>query len=272
MSPQWEEVKINNEDFRTHSHYVAFFAKITKDLEIELLRNFRSKIQKSSDILDKKTTLVELTHKSLKQEYKIIEQNPGFAIVASSWVAVKAYYLFFNLFLIIKYLIQMDVGVFNSTHKAIQSYLRKNIGSDFKFNKKRINQVHNLEDILNWHSSPGDNLKCDVGFEIRYYLLLKKLAKYRKKEFKRIRSIKRLAGENKKEFVGGGNINICEFFYIYRIKANYRDLEFLTKRISEEDLVDFYKNYFKLTENFYKALRKLINDVSKIRIKKELFK
>jgi len=61
-----------------------------------------------------------------------------------------------------------------------------------------------------------------------------------------------------------------EFFYWYRIKSNYRDLEFLDKDIDDGQFKDFYKNYFKLTISFYEALKKMINNLSKMRLSKEI--
>ncbi len=63
---------------------------------------------------------------------------------------------------------------------------------------------------------------------------------------------------------------MCEFFYWYRIKSNYRDLEFLDKDIDDKQFRNFYKNYFELTISFYEALKKLINVLSKIRLDKEI--
>ncbi len=60
----------------------------------------------------------------------------------------------------------------------------------------------------------------------------------------------------KKEFLENNTVSIYEFFYWYRIKSNYRDLEFLDKDIDDRQFRDFYKNYFELTVSFYEALKK----------------
>ena len=63
-------------------------------------------------------------------------------------------------------------------------------------------------------------------------------------------------------------MNLCEFFYWYRIKANYRDLEFLNKDISGYKFSEFYRNYFELTLTFFNTFKNLINALAKIRLGK----
>ena len=102
--------------------------------------------------------------------------------------------------------------------------------------------------------------------------IIKKLAIYSLEEFKRSKNIRSFQSrENKKlrnNFLDSKQISICEFFYWYRIKANYRDLEYLNKDISDDKFKSFYCSYYELTRNFYKAFRELINSIAKIRLGK----
>ncbi len=268
MKIKYIEIETNDQDFRTHSNYVKFFNSITKNLEIETSNNFHSKIQNPINILDKKIKLAELIYKALVEENKIIKTIPEYAIPASSWIAVRSYYLLFDLLLITKYLIKCDPNAFNSTHSEIQNFIKKSIKTkDFFFNIQLINEVYKIKKILNW-SSPqkGSNLeRIKVDPQIRYLQIIKKLAKYRKDEYKRRSKIKNLRGKNKNEFENS-KINICEFFYLYRIKSNYRDLEFLSRDIDTNEFINFYNNYFELTQNFYNAFIHFINYLLEIRI------
>jgi len=122
---------------------------------------------------------------------------------------------------------------------------------------------------------PGANLRLvNIDLNERIVQILKKLIDYKIEDFQRKEGIKNFRSkknrEKKKELLDKDTVNIFEFFYWYRIKSNYRDLEFLDKDISDRQFNDFYKNYFELTSKFYTALKYLINDLSKKRLNKEI--
>ena len=73
----------------------------------------------------------------------------------------------------------------------------------------------------------------NVPDEDRYKQIMRKLHDYAKEEFKRTRNIKRLTGGKKQAFDSKA-ICLADFFYWYRIKSNYRDLQF----IASEDIPD----------------------------------
>ena len=267
----WKEVVTYDQDFRTHSNYVAFIADLSKNIKLITNRNCRNKIQQINKNLDKKIRLIILTQNALKEEHEIILQTPEYAVAASSWVAVKSYYLIFDLLLIVKYLLKCDNNAFNTTHSEIQNFIKKSIqAKDFFFNIEEANKIWNIKQCLDWNAPSGENLKIvNIDCQKRYTQILKKLAKYKVEEFKRHNNIKRLSSRWQ-EKVYKLDINICEFFYLYRIKANYRDMEFLAKDVAEKEFAIFYVNYFNLTSHFYNAFRIFINDLSRIRIGKEL--
>ena len=60
-------------------------------------------------------------------------------------------------------------------------------------------------------------------------------------------------------------VALFEFFYWYRIKVNYRDLEFISSEVTPEEFQQFYEDYYLLTINFYKAFRGCINNLSQAR-------
>lgn len=266
-----EIVDINNQDFRTHANYVDYLSTLTADLKIRTNCGFQEKIKIPSKILDKKIKIVNLSAGALKKEQEIVSQIPEYASVASTWIAVKAYYLFFNLLLITKYLISCQAEAFNFTHMAIQKDLARMIEyKTISFNVNALNINHGVAQALAYRAPTGANLKrLMVDGNIRQSQILKKLANYKRDEFRRISKIKKLSGNKLKEF-NKKKINFFEFFYLYRIKSNYRDLEFLSKEINEREFVDFYTNYFSLTLNFYQAFKDFINLLSKTRLDKEL--
>lgn len=262
--------------FITHFNYVECLNTISKGLNVKCELHINSKIQKESIILKKKTNLIRLIKRNLDEEYKTVEQNPTFAEVCVPWIAVKSYYLMFNLLMVLDYLISTQESSFDSTHNGLLKKFKNRLEKqEIVFNKKILNINFQCCKIVNLKFKLGSNLKIvDVNLEKYVLRVLKKLILYKIEAFQRKEKIKdfrsKKAREKKKKFLENNTVNICEFFYWYRIKSNYRDLEFLDKNIDDKQFKDFYKNYFELTISFYKALKKMINVLSKTRLNKEI--
>lgn len=267
--------KENPPDFVTHLNYVTFLNEMSKDIKITNKRTIEKQIF-DNPILGKKINLIKLTLKGIEGEYKIIHKSPEYAIVCVSWISVKAYYLLYNLCLILKYIVTGNRSSFNSSHiNILEDFKGYILRGELEFNKVEFNKFYICKEILNWKSKSGANIKfVAINKEERFLQIIKKLANYSLEEFKRSNNIKSFRSkENKKSlniFLNNKQINICEFFYWYRIKANYRDLEYLNKDISDDKFRDFYYCYYELVLSFYKALKNLINDIAKIRLGKEL--
>lgn len=254
-------------DFMTHLNYVSCLNEISEGLSIGCNINFKKRLNRTSQI-DKKLTLIGLTRKNLEEEYKVILANPDYAEICVPWVSVKAYYLLFNLLLIIKYLLSGDSTSFISSHdrmsKDLKEYIKK---KTLCFNKDLINGIHEARDIQKIKFVSGYNVKItDVDLNQRFQQILKKLLTYKIEDFQRKNHItnfrKKKAREERDKFIEASDINICEFFYWYRVKANYRDLEFLDKNIGSNQFMVFYENYYSSTINFYKAFENLLNELS----------
>jgi len=262
-------------DFMTHLNYVSCSNSITEGLSVDCNVNLKQKVSESKN-LAKKLNLIKLTWDSLNKEFEIILKNPDYAELCVPWVAVKAYYLLFNLLLIIKYLLTSSESSFISSHDRILKDMKEFIKKgDLCFNKSLVNNIYKAMEVQNFKFKSGDNIRTStVDLEIRFQQILKKLLMYKIEDFQRKNNIKTFRKKKDKEakndFLKNSDINICEFFYWYRIKANYRDLEFLDKDISSDQFMDFYKKYFELTGNFYKAFSELINVLSTKRLGRKI--
>jgi len=269
-----EKVVLSSEpDFRTHLFYVWFIEGETKNLKFRVNFNIKNKIPKISVSLKKKINLIKLITKNLKSEYQLIEKNTEFAEVCVPWIAVKGYYLIFNLLLILKYLITCNEDSFKSSHKTLIEDFKDCLKNNrISVNNKFFGAFIPCKDILRWKSPPYENIRSPkkVDKETRFKQVIKKLFNYKLEDLKREKKIKNFKSKKgkilKKEFIQNSNINLCEFFYWYRIKSNYRDLEFLDKDLSDLDYLNFYRNYFVAIWNFYEALRNLINEIAKKRL------
>jgi len=263
-------------DFMTHFHYVECLKTISDGLNVECKLDIKNKIQNGNTNFKKKVNLIKLIKRNLDEEYKTIEQNPAFAEVCVPWIAVKSYYLMFNLLVVLEYLISTQESSFNVSHDGLLKKFKSRLeNQEIVFNKKIFNTNFQCPKLINLKVKSGSNLKI-VGINLKERVLqvFKKLISYkigdfqRKEKFKNFRSKK--AREERKKFLDNNSVNMCEFFYWYRIKSNYRDLEFLDKDIDDKQFKDFYKNYFELTQSFYEALKKMINALSKTRLAKEI--
>jgi len=263
-------------DFMTHFNYVKCLKTISDGLNAECKLDIQNKIRNENHTLKKKINLIKLIKRNLDEEYKIIKQNLAFAEVCVPWIAVKSYYLIFNLLVVLEYLISTQESSFNSTHDGLLKKFKNRLEKqEIVFNKKIFNTNFQCSEVVNLKVQSGSNLKTvGINLKERVVQVLKKLILYKIEDFQRKEKFKNFrlkkAREKKKEFLESNTVNMCEFFYWYRIKSNYRDLEFLDKDIDDRQFRDFYKNYFELTISFYEALKKLINVLSKTRLGKEI--
>jgi len=263
--------------FKTHINYVWFFEDMTNNLKIQHNFNIKKKITKVSDLLNKKVNLIKLIVKSLNGEYKLIKSNIEFSEICVPWIAVKAYYLIFNSLLILEYLIRCNENFFKSGHKAILEKFKNYIeNKEISFNNEFLNRIIPCVDIERWKLPSRYSVKpprC-IDPEIRFKEVIRKLFFYKLQDFQRDRKIDNFktkkSQELKQNFVKNSTLNLSEFFYWYRIKSNYRDLEFLDKDINTLDFFSFYRSYFNTLKNFYTALRELSNSLAITRVDKKI--
>jgi len=273
----WNEIRFPPPDFLTHLNYTKALNTLSRNLILISNLQIRNRISEAPSLV-KKLGLVKLTLKSISGEFRTILKNPDFAELCVSWISVKAYYLIFNLLLILDYLITGQEASLNLSHerviKRFKEYLAKN---HLSFNKKIFNTNFFCPQIVRLKVQSGANIKVmDFSLKERIVQILKKLVDYKLEEFKRKEGIKnfrfRKDREKKEQFLKNNTVNLFEFFYWYRIKANYRDLEFLNKDISSTQFKDFYENYFALTRGFMNAFVPALNELAKIRLNRNLFK
>jgi len=252
-------------DFVTHANYLRFLKNHSSKLKLNC--NLKITKQMSYDKrASQKVKLIELTLENLKEEKSNIDKYPDYAVVCVSWVPVKSYYLIFNMLVLLQYLKSTSNTYLTITHSGLFDSFREALEKkEFTFNNDYFNQTYQVEEIWKWKIPKWENVKRNsADEELRYKQIMKKLALYGAEDFKRNKRIKRLIGENKVQF-SKNKINLCEFLYWYRIKANYRDMEFIDKGVPVNDFVDFYNDYFELSVNFYKAMKDCINGLSQIR-------
>ena len=278
MKIDWQKIESEYEtqnppDFITHLNYVSCLNTLSRSITASCNLSIKNKINESK-LLKKKINLIKLTLKSVDGEYKMIQRNPDFAELCVSWISVKAYYLIFNLSLILEYLLSGQESALGFSHKELLRKFKERIGrKELLFNKKIFNANFQCLKIIKLRVKSGADIKI-IGFNLRDRVvqIFRKLVFYKLEDFQREEGIKNFRSKKnrlkKKEFLENNTVNLCEFFYWYRIKANYRDLEFLNKDISGYKFSEFYRNYFELTLTFFNTFKNLINALAKIRLGK----
>lgn len=262
-------------DFRTHLNYLTCVELLSRSLSIDLGRIIQKQITESK-LLNKKLTLVRLTKEAIDGELKTIKSNNEYAELCVSWISVKSYYLFFNLVQILSYLLDGNESCLKQTHNENRKWLKGAISkNEIIFDSEVFNKILSSSKVTTRKFRAGENLKiANVDIVPRIIQVLKKMVNYQIQQLVFEKKIKNFRSKESKkmrvDFLETETVCLCEFFYWYRIKANYRDLEFLNHEIPTSSYVEYYEKYYSLTMNFYNALRDKINFLSKIRLGKEL--
>ncbi|MFA5112911.1 MAG: hypothetical protein WC529_01295 [Candidatus Margulisiibacteriota bacterium] len=266
-----EYEKQNPPDFITHLNYVKCLEAISKDISLDTSLSIEKAIECNINVKNK-VNLIKLTLDSLEQEKVLIQKNPEYAVVCVSWISVKAYYVIFNMCLLLKYLVTCNKDAFNSTHSSVLGWLKDHIErKEILFSDEKFNRLVNIREALKLKIKSGSNIKrSPVDVEERLTQIFKKLANYSIEEFRRTNRIKTLHNKKSKamysKYIDESFISLFDFFYWYRIKANYRDLEYLNKDIHDEQFKEYFLSYYGLLVNLYKPLGVLINKIAMVRI------
>ncbi|MGZ6005401.1 MAG: hypothetical protein ACXWLH_04590 [Candidatus Saccharimonadales bacterium] len=257
---------IDHPDFVTHKYYLEFLERATYKLEVRYCHTLSSSAVLNKLHFADRVKLAELTCDNLSQECESVKLVPEYARVCCAWIAIKSYYLIFYLETILLALIEdkpeyLRIGHTDLRHKLTEKFKVEELITSSPY----FNLVFSNKKISEIQVSAHSNLRYDTPEKERYTALLKKLYDYNRDDFKQLRKIKRLTGVQKSKF-DSKEITLLDFFYWYRIKSNYRDLEFIANdNLPTKELVNFYYRYCRVAFNVAKSLENIINDVYKVR-------
>ena len=262
------ESSIDHPGFTTHKNYTAFMREVSNDLKLKYNCDTSKKLNIPESVT-RKVRLINLTVRNLEMEVRMVSAYPEYAQVAISWMPVKSYYLIFNLTLLLEYLISNNPAFLTASHlnslKQFRSLLHNRT---LEFSNDIFNLFKTGEEIEKMKVPKSDNLRAHT--EKRKEQIFRKLADYSRDFLRRRDKVSRLHKRQIDEFRKSQFI-LSEFFYWYRIKVNYRDLEFLSAQVHPSEFVQFYNDYYLLTRNFYRAYISCINQVSLSRADSKLF-
>ena len=247
-------------ELSTHIRYLEYVHDGTRSITLQ----YKNRVDKNNVITRKqfasRVKLATLTYQSLQEEMEKVGQTHEYARVCSAWVAIKSYYLLFYLETMIMALIEAKPENLKVSHIKLRSFIRNQLKSgalvsDFI----GINTICEHSVYADFKLSSGSNLRMNLSEDDRRKLLMKKLTNYAKEEYKRSRNLKQLRSDHKDIFMKQ-DISLMDFFYWYRIKSNYRDLEFIAgEEASEDDLFYFYEKFNMSALGVANAYMDLIN-------------
>lgn len=249
-------------ELNTHIHYLEYMNNGTYNVSFQYKNRVARNSAISRSAFSSRVKLAVLTYQSLNEEMDKVNQTYEYARVCSAWVAIKGYYLLYYLESMIMSLIEADTERLKTSHKGIRSFIKAqfSVGA-ITCSSEEIAKIVKHVDCLDAHLPKGANLRTNLHNGDRYNQLMKKLTIYAKDEFKRSKNLKQLRGADKITFMNQ-TIGLIDFFYWYRIKSNYRDLEFIAgEQSSTQDLFYFYQGYNSTSLNVARAYIVLINEL-----------
>lgn len=281
---KWDEIKLSvfppdlGPEFRTHYNYIHFLNSLSNGLSITENYNLTKTKEEFSKELMKKVRLIKIFKKSIDNEYNGIKEFHELSIINNTWIATKSYYLLFHMWSVVNYLIHYGKNNdLNKSHQAINNFIKEVIlCKNILFSKEEFNEIYSYKQIGSMKCTQGENLRENYDKEKIKCFILKRIANSKIIDLKFNKKIdsfrKKKHKKTKNDFESSEKNILLDFFYMYRIKTHYRDLDFLGKNDDVELHFNYYTNYYQLTYNFYNALKNLINDLSEKRFRKKLIK
>ncbi len=250
-------------DFETHLKYVALLARISKGVTVTCTLAPKLDKRKLPD-LKNKLQLIKLTIQSIQDEYKIVQIDKEYSTASVLWLPIKTYYVAYHLLCVIAYILSNNPSSLREGHgKNIDVFSNMLSSGKLQFSEPLLNNVYD-KSILNFTTASGELLRSSVDDETVYKSLMKKVAKEKIEKFRQVKGIKDLRTKKSRDLVekfkSTLSVSIFDFFYLMRLRMNYRNFNFIDD-IPAEDTKIYFEKYYKAAGAFYSIFRKLKDDL-----------
>ncbi len=260
-----------SEMFRTHWNYIKCLNSHFTDLEIAI--NIATTSRLDPAITRRFERLSQITRLSIQSELNACEEEVAYASVIAPWIPVKCYYRLYYLESIFLYYLADDhSGFSNGGHTAVRrSFLNKVETGQINFSNVSttiLSEVSIWESAATFTTSSGSNISGN------YYMypdchrsVRKKMAEYIKIDWMQKNSIndfRTVAARTLRDTrLKPKKFLISDYFYWMRIKANYRDVDFLDFEhdVSALDSHEYIKEFVETTEKYGSALLAAISEI-----------
>lgn len=255
-------------DFETHLKYVSLLGRLSTGLSVACSLTPNLKKGKIEN-LKNKLQLIELTRRSVSDEHKIVQFDKEYSTASVLWLPIKTYYLTYHLFCSIDYILTGNEASLTTKHYQCMDAFTKMLGNgSLQFSQPLLNQVFD-KSILNFKTHSGEHLKANAPDDLVYRLLMKKVAIDKIENYKITNGIPDVRSQKNKDkverFKNGLTVSIFDFFYLMRLRLNYRNFDFIDD-ISATNTKKYFEEYCVAAGNLFSCLvnlkNKLIADIS----------
>ncbi|MDO8474529.1 MAG: hypothetical protein Q7S62_03250 [bacterium] len=212
--------------------------------------------------------LCKVTVKSIKKDIELAKEDPEFAVIVAPWFPVKCYYALYYLESVLVNVIDgCTYGFGKGGHSGIRKKIYGLVSSGIiSFSQSDLNVVHNLTQVRNMPTiHAGQNTRSDYWQKNEcVQSLAKKLMEYKLHDAKigkkwNLRTKKHQTEQ--KQFITTEQLMLIDFFYWYRIKANYRDLDYIDfeNGITPDEVLEYLETYYKAFNAYRIGLVKQIS-------------
>lgn len=271
--PSWvfHDLK-DTSNFKTHINYIKCLDNLLDNCELAINVKTNGKLDPNKIIKFQK--LAGITQKSIDNEVGFIDLELEYSQVVAPWLPVKCYYRLYYLESIFLFLLNGNEAVFKQGgHHAVRSGLHNLLRSEaLVFSNKNLNQVGSLFEAMEHKGASGANVRNDYHqSEDCIKSIRKKLSQYKEHNFKDRKTIKnywmtKKGRQERSDFLNKDSIAIIDYFYWMRIKANYKDVDFLDfEIISSSESKEYIKHYVSASDKYAYALNKAIEALKRER-------
>lgn len=267
-TPQSLYLSTTGRMYLTHRNYIKCMNRLFDDVEIEVKIDTSSWFDPS--VSTRFERLADITRESIEADLLACEHEPEYSSVVAPWIPVKCYYRVYYLMAIFLYYLTGDrSGFHNGGHHNVRKNFRLNlesgkIGFTGPFSAD-LSQVSAWETANAFALRPGSNIRDGYHYDsdclksirkkISDYIKIDWMLRGKIKHFKSIENRQKRDTQLKpKKFL------LTDYFYWMRIKANYRDVDFLDfdQDITALESYEYLKQFIEASEKFASALEKAI--------------
>jgi hypothetical protein len=216
-------------------------------------------------------TLAKFTTRSINREIEICKRESEYSEVVAHWIPVKSYYRTYYLEAILIHLSSGDEGVYRSgghtkARNIINSYCQRGY---LKTRDGEAEKVKTISETMSHRIKSGANISPTYFFsEDCIKSVRKKIAKYIDDQWRNNEKLNyQLAADRQKRdlYRTQKKLTFLDYFYQMRLKANYRDSDYLDfEIITHSQSVEFISMFNSANMRYVSALREAIDKAAKI--------
>ena len=254
-------------DFTTHFNYIKCMDRIMTEVKIDIPVVQNAQID--NKLVKKHQNLASLTKNGIDSEIKACKSQAEYAEIVAPWIAVKCYYRIY-------YLESVVIHLSNGSKFLGHSQIRGKINTYCSVGNI-TSKLGEAEKVCSVLDAKIHKIKMGSNISQNYYLspeciksVRAKTATYLEEQWKHSKKIASYASKVNKEkrdkFRSNQKLSLLDYFYQMRLKANYKDMDFLRfDEITPRQVVDYIELYVSATNKYCNGLQTAINKIVKDR-------